>query len=43
MKALQTFLFEGLFEWQKATLKGFSHSKKAACTFYFKRDYNIAN
>ena len=43
MKALQTFRFEGLFEWQKAELKGFSPSKKAACTFYFKSDYNIAN
>ena len=32
MKALQTLRFEGLFEWQKA-----------ACTFHFKRDYNIAN
>lgn len=43
MKALQTLRFEGLFEWQKAGPKGFSPSKKAACTFYFKRDYNIAN
>ena len=43
MKALQTFRFEGLFEWQKAELTGFIFTDKAACTFYFKRDYNIAN